>query len=625
MTANLLSGAQRSAWRFKALCLIALTPTCQSGAQTSGPTPTPPAVPTAAAGATSGERAARQVPDGEPALFRADLERDARLAVPVTLSAPSITLEQCLSRLAKNSGVRLTVAAPIKTRRVSAFVAGLQMRDLMTALARVHGFSWRRPAPATPPPVASANAASPAVPAPVPADYELYQSNQARLVEQAAIKNSEVWEQRELKAKSDAVMAAINANLGARSKDTPSFADMLADFSPEQLQRLAGRAAPDDVAVIAADNNAYMHDHLLFARPFASLPPQTQQSLRAQLAQPRPTSGGKLPDYPDMGNLQVGIVAMNGDVRLGIVNADGKDLNTTHLHVQRKGLPGIDGSNSSSAEINQAMDADMVSLDGLPPAKRAKRLRSAKELQRFLLPVVLADIARQTGISIVSDDYLSSRFMSYSWLLTDRDDYAPTEALDQVARAFAHRMRYSEGVLRVSTVSPGLDLRGEPPDEAVARMTEIAVKKLPMELDDYVMLAGLTRLQCSQMPAATRYGETQRAVSTNMQRLYPILHFYGLLSLTQRSQAEQTGGLAMADIRGGAHQALASLLDRGLPALLPATQTPARPGFYVHRTRSGGRDAQVVLMLVSDSAARNVSIYRLPLTQDQPTPQRGVP
>ncbi len=596
------------------LGLLAISCACAGQAQTGS-------------AAQAGKSAPMPVPTVRQEVFQAEMERDTRLAVPVTLAAPSTTLQQCLEELTKSSGVHLTTADAIRTRRVSAFAAKLPLHDLMTALARVFGFSWRIATPAaghaSTAATNAANAANPAAAVTVsqaaaPVGYELYPSNETRLIERAAMRASEEREQRDLKAKSDATLAALNASLAAQSKDKPSFADMLGDLSASQLQRLADRAAPDDVDVLIAANNSYMHDHLLFARPFSSLKPATQQSLLAQLSQPRADSRGPLPPYPDLSGRQVGFVAMNGDVRLAIVNADGRDLNTTHLDAHRQGLRGIDTNDGSSAEVNQAVDDNMVSLNGLAGAKREKRLRFAGILQRNSLAAVLESVARQTGISIVSDDYFSSRFTPYDWLLTDRDEYTLPQALDQIARAFAHRIRYEDGVLRVTTVTPGLDLRGEPPDEAITHMRKIAARKLPMTLDDYLLLGGLTRLQCRMMPAAVAYGETQAAVQTNMQQLYPVLHLVSLLSAAQRRQAEQAGGLRSADLRAQARQAFDMLTDRGLPALLTAADAPAQSGLYMRhkymRHKKIGEHAdEVQFLIVSDSAPTNVIVYRLRL------------
>lgn len=545
---------------------------------------------------------ASAVLDGqEQTISRTELEVDERLNVPVVFNAPSITLNQCVSELARISKVPLVVADSVKTRRVMVFTSKLPLRSLMSAFARVTGFSWRN--------LASTSKNSKIV----SAGYELYQPIQSRLNEQAAIRGSEQREQVELTAKSDATLTAINRSLRGRTNDQPSFADVLGDLSPEQLQQLARCAAPNDVGIITAGNNGYMHNHLLFTKPFASFPPGIQQSLCIQLGNPHSAFNGQQITYPDISTRQLGFVAMNGDVRLAIVNSDGKDLNTTHLSIHRKGLPGVDSDDGSSSEVSQAIDANMISLDGLTRVNQSKGLHFARGLQRKYLANVLESITAQTGISIVSDDYLSSRSAPYEWLLTNKDEYTLREALDQIARAFAHRIRYNNGVLCVTTVTLGLDLRGEPPAEAVARMSEVAAEKLPMQLKDYVLLGGITRLQCRMMPAAVRYGETQAAVQTNMQRLYSILHFYGLLSAAQREMAERKEGLPMVDIRGGALSAINPLVGCGLPALLPTAEMPVKAGFYVRRVKNSGRLQEVQFLIVSNAAQKNVVMYRLHL------------
>ena len=567
--------------RIAALALSALlVPLAPALAQTAPRSPSPAA------------------PASSPAL---DLHADTRLQVRVTLNVRGETLSACCDALSKAAHIRLEVSPALSGRRVTLFATERPLSDLMAAMADVARLTWRTSTLPT-------------------ADYQFYQTEAQRLQEQKWIADSEKQAQYYRVAENEAMQAAVRQAVAGRQDGKPSFADVLAAYSPDQIRQAADLAA-QPVGVISASDQSHFHAHLIYAAPFADLPPATQASVSALLNHPgyksAPGTGGHfapaVADPADMAQSQVGLIAADGILRLGIVPPDGKDVWVSPFDtVSRNGVAGVDDASGAAPELVAALQQGVpIDLRRMPPALRNKRLRFADSVQRTDLSAILESIAAQTGMSIVSDDFLQSDTTPYGWLLGDGMEVTLEEALSQIAKAYGHFITYRDGGLRVRTLTPGLDLRSEPPADTLARLRELTKANRPVRLPEYILMGGMTQAQTNLMGMRQIPGIQQWMPRYNAQRMYGVLHFYALLSSDERRQAESARGCAFRDMTPRQRRAFESIACIGLPERADAAAKFVRSGLYVERR--GTRDeAEVVnFHLAADTSPLRVVTYRL--------------
>ncbi len=539
----------------------------------------------------------------------ADLSRDARLNAPVAVQAKGQSLQDVMQTVAKTSGVSLRVDETIAQRSIHVFAARLPLRNLMRAIADVMQLSWR---------VVEAKSESGGG----AAAYELYQTPQQKNLEVERMAASERAEARAQTAKREALLAAMREAAAARRADKPSVSDLLAGWSAQQAERAADLAA-EPTGPISSSDQSHFHSHLIYTTPFASLPPDVQASVGAMIGRPEfsPATPGAphfapaLENAGDLANSQVGIIAADGGVRLGVVGPDGKDVWVSPTDViQRATLPDIDTGDDADAELAAMLASGRIlDLGGVPDSARRKPLRFSASMGRRQLADALERVAQQTGLAIVSDAYVYSAQTPYGWLLTDKDEYALDAALAQIARAFAHRFLYQNGVLQAQTLTLGTDLRAEPPAALLTRLRALTKAKQNIRLSDYLTLGRLSRLQVDtaytrQLPGVGQYTALLTALHE-----YDLLHLYALLTEKQRTQAESVEGVALRELKGQAGKAFALLADIGLPARLAEKARPTRAGLFVRREGKSDAPQTLTFLIASESVPLRVTAYRLSL------------
>ena len=528
----------------------------------------PPALSPPAASAPSLPVAPVPLPAAAPPA--PNLNADARLSHDVTLQAKGQPLDDLLRSLQPPAVPRLRAAPQIGQRRVSVFAERVSLRLMMQALADTTEFTWRAGSETKPGADTIADA-----PGSLAADYTLFQSEAARKRER---KQTDIAEEREKRAhdvRRDAMQGAIQDAVNARgsAKAPPDvFADMLASLTREQQQQ-AAELSTQPQGVIAADNNRNCFQNMVGVQSFADLPPGMQANLHKMLGVPESIGSGKnsitfspaAKSAQDLHNSSVGFVAVEGTVTLAVVAPDGSDvwLSRDNVLPARRMAPddtNIEGGPELAAQIAAGT---LLDLSGVPDGIRAKRLHFAQELDHGSLPDLLQSLAHQTGLAIVADDFVRSRQTMYFWLLTDKPDYTLDEACGQISKAFGHRMIYKDGVLRVQTVSPGPDLRVEPPADVLARLHDMTVRHLPVTLADYEMLGRLTRAQLDTLVIARLPGITQGTLLLNAQRAYSVLRFYALLPPDLRERATRATGLPLSALNARQTEAFAALSQLG--------------------------------------------------------------
>ncbi len=582
---------------------------------------------------------AQRVPSSSAApVAPPDLSADTRLNAPITTEAKSQPLADCLPAL-DSAGVMIRASPPMAQRRVTVFAARLPLRRLMEALADTLGLSWQRENTPAPTPGAAqdkgqqdksqqdADPQAKNAPANRAPNYTLFQSDEARRRERKQLAASEAWNMWAHDAKRDAMQAALQAALNATGNDkhpANPLRGLLADLSPKQIDQ-ACELATQSMGVGAADNNRNLLQNLVGVRPFADLPPAQQAQARALLGRPEQTAGGKgdgavpgAKNDDELSRSSVGFAAIEGAVSLAVVKPDGSDvLFSPQSGVFMRSIPALASDDDSDPEVRAlTQNVRLLDLSGVPDAVRRKRLRFPSALDRAALPELLQSLARQTGLAIVADDFIRSRRTVYFWLLTDKPDYTLDEACDQISKAFGHRMIYKNSVLRVQSVSPGPDLRVEPPPQIIARLRDMTAHHLLGTLDDYAMLGGLTRAQLDTFVLAHFPGVAQGTLLINAQRAYSVLHFYALLPPDLRERATTSAGLPFSALNARQTEAFAALSQLG--AMRAATgKASMRPtGLYVRAEEvtakySRGKALCWTFDVVPDKQSGRVASYTL--------------
>lgn len=542
-----------------------------------------------------------------------DLQSDARLSVRVSLRVKSKPLTACLEALGKESGIRLIAAKGIALRRATVFMTKRPLRQWMTALAEVTGLSWR---------VVDPNAQ--------PVAYELYQSEEAREREARQIAASERREARGHELQKEALLKEIERAIAQRKPDEPSVADLLVGLTPEQ-RRQAAELSQEPTGVISASDQSHFHNHLLYATPLHRLSPPLQAAVAGMLNRPDYSPGAgesqlapALEKNAALSQSYVGLIAADGGLALGVVGPEGKDVWVSPLdRIHPEGIPGYTSDNGMEPEVEEALSKSAwLDLRALPRSQRNRRIRFPKTLPRHSLPDILDYLAARTQLPFVSDDFVQSRRSTLFWLLTDQDEYTLEQALSQIAGAFGHRFVFRHGVMQVKTLTPGLDLRSEPPAELVASLIEKSEKRRPMTLEDYLLLARLPVRQFQTLLKGSIPGIGPGLGLHHVQRLYPVLNFYAALSATQRAQAESEKGLALRDMDARTQRAFRKIANVGMPKRMTDKEPPRRAGFYV-QCESKGATVTHVFLIVSERQLPLTTAYRLTVHPPIPPTERA--
>jgi hypothetical protein len=534
-----------------------------------------------------------------------DLSRDPRLAAEVTLDVRSCALSQVLAVTGRTSGVPMTVEGDVATRRVTFLAKRLPLRRFMSALAAVTGLSWR---------AGDADNAIEGDVSALPPSYHLYRARAARQREQERVAASEQREVQSFDLKRRAMVAGIKRALAGQGGPGASSAliGVLRGFTSQEID-LAGDAAALPEGVISANNNSHLHDRVVGATPIAALPPALQTEIRATLTRLNPTQF-TLPaaDLADLARSQVAIVAQGGSVNLAVIDPEGTDVWVSPLdHVGQLPVPGAGSDSDQSPELLSALrQGELTSTAEIPRALWGRRLRFAEDLDRRSLPAVLASLQQQTGIAFLADDYLRSRQAIVSWVLTDRDDYPLDEALRQVAAAFGHRFVYRDGVMRVQTLTPGLDLRAEPPAELVEMLRQRAARKEPVSFDDQLAMGCLSDFQLLTLMTHRPPVVSQFGVLYAVYQSRAVLRFYGSLTPEQQSRALTAEGLPARDLDLRQHAVFTRLATIGLPRKPLAGTTLKAPGFYAIRAPADAKEEIVILRIVAEGASRRDVAYQ---------------
>jgi hypothetical protein len=453
-------------------------------------------------------------------LTQAQLQADERLGATLSLSAEDMRLDDASTVLGGGTGLRIQVSAALAPRKASMRVVGRPAFAVMAALSHVFCASWRR----------------------VDRGYEFFQTDEQIDLESRQKRASAAREAAFVESQLDLLRSDLSAELLRTDGERNPLADFIAGCEPAAV-RAGFASALEDEPIISATDQSHFLNHFFDRKPYSALSPRQQQAV-SRIAR------GLRHDDPSP-DTQVGLVAACGGFRLGIARPDGSDLwvapgfSIGHASVLSREIRESDFDKRVSDTI---ANVSCCNLSGIRQEVRRAHvgIQSNPDLTR--LSATLKAVAGQSGLEYISDGFLNSSYSTYLRYPNAVPAIETAEhALGAISRVFTHKMDVRSGILCVITLTPGLDLRLEPPAAVINSLDNLAKTGKQPTRADLLILAQCSReeliLLLLRHPVVrkTHTGHLTQAV-----RVYPFLRLYGLLTEEQRAQAQSEDGLSLA-------------------------------------------------------------------------------
>lgn len=424
-------------------------------------------------------------------------------------------LDSVLKTISQKTGIRLNVTANLAPRRLTARINNKSAASLLLEIERVLNVSCRK----------------------VAQGYELYQTEEQQRSEMRLKRLSVEREEDFLRQQADRLRSQIASALFATGNRRDVFADFLAHCDQSAIDSGIASALEDE-PIISASDQSHFHNHFFGVMPFSALAP-AQQNAASQIAR----EGG----YKNLSNnSSIGIIAAAGGFQLGIVQPDGKDVWVAPTHTIG-GVPGLNAmtrENDFDPKIIPLLQSSQISdIASLPASIGNKKFTMVDTVHNSVLSNLLEDICAKAGIDFVCDCYYHSHITNYGFVFPANSEWTVEHILTQVARTFAHQIRYRGGYIEAVTVVPGLDLRLEPPADVMNVLdSQVAEKRLPTANE----LLVLSKTSRDQIGMLVLYHSANRFSNQlfNALRFYPFLHFWGMLSKDQQTRAQSASGLS---------------------------------------------------------------------------------
>jgi len=543
-----------------------------------------------------------QMPTPSKDALTVNFELSSKFRERATLVWKGRSLKQCLESLSQQCDTVLQVDDRLSERRVTAILTRLPIHRALKTLEAAEKLHWEK---------RTDSAGSPY--------YQLTQTAFQRKAEQAEIQKSVDLQNRIKELKKSILLSAIKAAIAHANEGKSATAQMLSGLSDQQVSHLLDNAM-EPVGAIPSNDNSHLHDHTLFSTPYSTLSPETQGALQGGLQKPEFTGDGTngahyaLPTNEEnsLQDSYISLIATDSGVSLGVVDRQGKDVWMSPSDtVSRQGIPGVDRGDEADIELVQALaELSDPLLEGFTPEALHKTLRAPSDLDRTHLSGILDWLAKATGFSALSDDFIRSHKTIYSQILTDKDEYTLEEALLQIAKAFGHRIVLKQGVMLFTTLTKGADLRIEPSAAVWNLLVNLHEKGLTPTFQEYLLLTSMTREQIDTLQIS---GPSEIAASRMLMRLkraYRVLHFYALLTQKQRDMAEATG-LRVKDLPNNVRAEFEALAETGL-VYAQSSSSRKEAGFYAKR-KEGNPLSDWSFIAVPQSRNMQPVLYSLPV------------
>lgn len=490
-----------------------------------------------------------------PALTVAGLESDARLQRRIDISKVDGRLDDLVAELAAQSKVHLSVVTGLSARKISCRFEHRPLVKFMWYLTHIVDVSWRRSGDG----------------------YQLFQTEEQIARENRLKRISEAREAGFIEGQRQALKNEITAAMLAPEASRGPMATFLSGCDAASIEFGLSSALEDEPFISATDQSHFLN-HFCNVRPFSSLAPPQQQAVSAIA---RRTGYSEL-----SGNSMVGLVAAAGSFRLGIASPAGGDLWVApggalgHAAVMSDQVRenDFDPSVESLLATERAFD-----LSALPAPKRRLGIPADKFAHYDRLGQILTNVSEVGGFDFLSDSYLNSSYSSYVQMVFPSGAANTVEpAIRAIGRAFAHRLVFRDGVLMASTLTPGLDLRLEPP---TAVMNSLDAQALSGKFPDKADLLVMAECKRSQVALLHLRHPVMRKTHTGhifmAFRIYRFLQLLNSLKPAQREKALSESGLSLYSMSTAQRDIYASLIVTGFRRRTPARLKLQKGRFYV--------------------------------------------
>ncbi len=512
-------------------------------------------------------------------LSREALQHDTALNRVVAFRFDEARLDETFKALTDQRNLKLTVISDLAPRRITARCKHTTIASFMIALSRVLGVSWRKSGDS----------------------YILFQTGEQIRAEDRKKRDSEANEQRFVDAQGNNLRTQLEHALSQTGANREIFSDFLAGCKPDTINRGIASALEDEPFLSAVDQS-HFHNHFLPAGPLSALPSGQQAAVR-QIA----SDGGY--SHIDAGS-SIGLIAAAGGFRLGIVEPNGRDVWVAPQHAigQVSTVTQSARENDFDPAVVELLRSDrLVGFGSLTNSFRHKKFKVESGTDRSRLAIVLQNISTQTDVDFLCDCYLNSAQTLYSY--NPDTEWTVEQALTAVARTFGHKMLYHGGLLEITAVTPGLDLRLESPIAVINSLDAQALTGHLPNKEDLIVLSACNQEQLQILAQwhpvnnKTHTGHILQAL-----RVYPFLHFYGSLSRSQQQDAFSERGVNVRDLSVAKHRLFDALFTIGLAKMTPTRYKLERNRFYLKsngiKLPDGGRRDSITFIATAPDNLR---------------------
>ena len=483
-----------------------------------------------------------------------ELQSDPRLQHVITLACEDKRIDDVLAELTRNTSVPLGAIPKLGARRISCRFTNRPASVFLWHLTQVMGVSWRREE----------------------TRYACFQTNLQIAAEMQAKRASEAREAGFLQEQTAHLHADVATAVQAPNGKRSPMATFLTDCDSSAIENGYASALEDEPLISATDQSHFL-SHFFEIKPFSSLSPAQQQAA-GQIAR----STG----YKQLANdSQVGLIAAAGSFRLGIATPNQRDVWVAPAFSIGRAMLLTDEARENDFDANVVALLESkkgINLEAMPARIRKCIVAMEGTPDPSRLWSVLMQVAKAADFDFLSDSYLSSNYSVYLQnTLQKTSRYSVEEMLQLIGYSFAHRMAYRGGLLEVTTMTPGLDLRLEPNAAVMNSIDRQAKTGKQPEVPDLLVIADCTKIQLGLLLRYPAIRKTRPGHLVGALRIYPFMQMYGSLTPAQKAKARTDSGLNYYSMNSAQRMAYSRLLCFGRTGRVPARFNLQKYTFYV--------------------------------------------
>jgi|GEM_PF-4461225 hypothetical protein len=513
----------------------------------------------------------------------------------VTLTISGATLSDVCKHLSSLLNMTISVEAALADRRVLAFSRTQPPLAALQHLVASLEVSLR----------------------PTETGYEIYRTEEQEKREKREEEASRRRYDQAVREASAKLASKINASLTSPKVTLGTF---LKEFSPQQRDQMI-QMAQQPMGGIYVEHYNNLRQRMMGVRPFGTLSASEQSTIKTLLSNGGYQFSGLQGPPPDLANTSVGIIAAFGSLSLGIIGQNGKDI--WYDPVNSISAPSfVSGQEISTVDLDPEIEqlrnsGKLVKRLGVSWKKKTVRFASLKRL--IHLPEVLKEIHRQTSLPFFGACYLNTEYLTFPLEgIRENVEIPLPEVLEIVCFAYGQQMEMKEGVIHVTTLTPGLDRRMERSRPVLTLLSEKASAKEPtLTEQEFLTLCTLPPTQLLRLPYQLQQKPWVKMMLPQLSDSFLSVNFLAALSDEQRAQAKTTEGLPLSSLPRELQQRGLLIAQSGT---YPQSSEPLKnPLHFYYRVHSkqlpdvpGEVLQKVVLVFVSEDGVSKEIVFAIP-------------